>query len=59
MSAPQEMVRDWALAEVGYVPSTGKYNKYAEYLDRTDLYNGLRTDTTTVTCSRTAVMSDT
>ena len=40
MSSPQEMVRDWALAEVGYVPSTGKYNKYAEYLDRTDLYNG-------------------
>ena len=42
MSMPQEMVRDWALGEVGYVPSTGKYNKYAEKLDQTDIYNGAK-----------------
>ncbi len=40
MASPQEMVRDWALGEVGYVPSSGKYNKYAEYLDKTNIYNG-------------------
>lgn len=40
MSTPQERVRDWVLAEVGYVPSYGKYNKYAEKLDKTNAYNG-------------------
>ena len=40
MSTPQERVRDWALGEVGYVPSYGKYNKYAEALDKTNAYNG-------------------
>lgn len=42
MSSPQERVRDWALGEVGYVPSHGKYNKYAEKLDQTDIYNGAK-----------------
>ena len=40
MSTPQERVREWVLAEVGYVPSYGKFNKYAEKLDRTEAYNG-------------------
>lgn len=40
MSSPQQMVRDWALSQVGYVPSSGKFNKYTEYLDRTNIYNG-------------------
>ena len=40
MSSSQEMVCDWALSQVGYVPSSGKFNKYAEYLDRTNIYNG-------------------
>ena len=40
MATPQERVRDWALSEVGYVPSYGKYNKYAEKLDQTGAYNG-------------------
>ena len=40
MATPQERVRDWVLGEVGYVPSYGKYNKYAEKLDQTNAYNG-------------------
>lgn len=40
MATPQEMVRDWALAEVGYVPTSGKHNKYAAQLDATNIYNG-------------------
>lgn len=40
MASSQEMVRDWALGEVGYVPATGKHNKYAEYLSRTGIHNG-------------------
>lgn len=39
MATPQEKVRDWALGEVGYVPSNGKYNKYAAMLDATNIYN--------------------
>lgn len=42
MSTPQERVRNWVLDEVGYVPSYGKYNKYAEKLDQTDAYNGAK-----------------
>ena len=42
MTTPQEMVRDKALAEVGYVPPQGKFNKYAEALDKTSIYNGAK-----------------
>ena len=31
MSSPQEMMRDSALVEVGYTPSSDKLNRYAEY----------------------------
>lgn len=37
---PQEKVKEWALSQVGYVPSYGKYNKYAEALDKLGVYNG-------------------
>ena len=36
---PQERVVARARAEVGYVPSHGKFNKYALALDATDIYN--------------------
>lgn len=42
MSSPQEMMRDSALAEVGYTPSSDKLNRYAEYLDMVDIYNELK-----------------
>ena len=42
MSSPQEMMRDSALAEVGYTPSSDKLNRYAEYLDKVDIYNELK-----------------
>ena len=42
MSSPQEMMRDSALAEVSYTPSSDKLNKYAEYLDKVDIYNELK-----------------
>lgn len=42
MSTPQQRVVDWAVGEVGYVPSYAKYNKYAEKLDKTNLYNGAK-----------------
>lgn len=40
MATPQERVRDWALSQVGYVANPGKWNKYAEKLDKTSAYNG-------------------
>ena len=39
MSTPQERVVALAKSQVGYVPPVGKWNKYAEALDKTDLYN--------------------
>ena len=39
MPTPQERVVARARAEVGYVPSHGKFNKYALALDATDIYN--------------------
>lgn len=39
MSSPQERVAELARSQVGYVPLQGKWNKYAEALDQTDLYN--------------------
>lgn len=39
MASPQERVAELARSQVGYVPPQGKWNKYAEALDRTDLYN--------------------
>ena len=54
MSSPQKIVRDRVISQVGYVPSSDKLNKYAEYLDKTDIYNGPRTATTGTTCLRTA-----
>ena len=39
MATPQERVVGRARAEVGYVPTHGKFNKYARVLDRTGLYN--------------------
>lgn len=39
--SPQERILELIRGEVGYVPSYGKYNKYAEYLDSLgDVYNG-------------------
>ena len=40
MATPQERVVEWDMQQVGYVPPYGKYNKYAEYLDQTPIYNG-------------------
>lgn len=39
MSTPQERVVALAKSQVGYYPTHGKFNKYAEALDKTDLYN--------------------
>ena len=39
MATPQERVVGRARAEVGYVPTHGKFNKYARVLDQTGLYN--------------------
>jgi hypothetical protein len=39
MASPQERVAELARSQVGYVPPQGKWNKYAEALDQTDLYN--------------------
>ena len=39
MASPQERVAELAKSQVGYVPPQGKWNKYAEALDQTDLYN--------------------
>ena len=39
MSTPQERVVAVAKSQVGYYPTNGKFNRYAEALDRTDLYN--------------------
>lgn len=39
MSSPQERVVALAKSQVGYIPPVGKYNRYAEALDKTDLYN--------------------
>lgn len=39
MSSPQERVVALAKSQVGYVPPVGKWNSYAEALDKTDLYN--------------------
>lgn len=39
MSTPQERVVALAKSQVGYHPTHGKFNKYAEALDKTDLYN--------------------
>lgn len=39
MSTPQERVVAVAKGQVGYFPTHGKFNRYAEELDRTDLYN--------------------
>lgn len=37
---PQQRLVHWMLAQVGYVADTGKYTKYAEWIDETDTYNG-------------------
>lgn len=39
MASPQERVAELARSQVGYVPPRGKWNKYAEAPDQTDLYN--------------------
>ncbi len=39
MASPQERVVELAKAQVGFVPPCGKFNRYAEALDATDLYN--------------------
>ena len=39
MATPQERVVARARSEVGYVPTHGKFNKYARALDQTGLYN--------------------
>lgn len=39
MFSPQERVVALAKSQVGYQPEQGKFNKYAEDLDKTDFYN--------------------
>ena len=40
MATPQERIIAWDRRQVGYVASPSKVNKYAEALDKTDIYNG-------------------
>lgn len=42
MATPQQRVVEKATSQVGYVASAGKHTKYAQELDRTDVYNGAK-----------------
>ena len=40
MATPQERMRDWLLAQVGYVADSNKRTRYGELLDGIGFYNG-------------------